>query len=96
MLAAALPDDPLTLKALLGELAAQLAAHEARVAEQQDQLQQRTAEVTAVRDVLAAREREIARLELLIAVLRRVTSSNGEPLEHDPSQPAEVASGKHG
>ena len=71
MLAAALPDDPLTLKALLGELAAQLAAHEARVAEQQDQLQQRTAEVTAVRDVLAAREREIARLELLIAVLRR-------------------------
>jgi transposase len=71
MLPVALSDDPLTLKALIGELTAQLAVHEARVAEQQDQLQQRAAEVTAVRDTLAAREREIARLELLIAVLRR-------------------------
>jgi hypothetical protein len=71
MLTAALPDDPLTLKALIGELAVQLAGHEARVAEQQDQLQQRAAEVTAVRDALAVREREIARLELVIAVLRR-------------------------
>ena len=57
MLDTALPDDPLTLKALIGELVEQLTA--------------RDEALQSTQAALASHEREIERLKLLIAVLRR-------------------------
>jgi len=77
---AALPDDPKALKALIGGLVGELEARD-RV------LRQTQAELTAKQDALSSLEREIERLELLIAAMRRAQyGRRSERLEHDLSQ----------